>query len=317
MIKKFLKWFNGLFPVVFIVGLLSRLKLPGYREISLYDILKYFVNGLMNANLSLRAAAISYNFFVALFPAVIFFFTLIAYLPIENVDVIILDGISRVIPSVAYEAVQDTILDIVGRQRGGLLSIGFLIALFFSTNGILSIIEAFNTSLRKKEIRSAFTMRVVSLVLTVFIVLMLLVAASILIFSSGLLSKYLHFEIFGNTLNYYLIKTGRWIFFYLILLFTVASLYYWGPGKNVKIKFFSIGALVTSFLMMWLIIGFSYVISNFGQYNKIYGSIGALLIILLLINLNAFLLLIGFEFNLIVYRLKQIHASRRKITPSN
>jgi len=312
MIKKFLKWFRNLLPIVLLIALLSRIKLPGYKEISLYDILKYFFNGLLNANLSLRASAISYNFFVALFPAIIFFFTLIAYLPVDHIDTIILDGLSRVIPSVAFEAVHDTILDIVNRQRGGLLSIGFLIAMFFSTNGIMSIIEAFNTSLRKKEIRSAFTMRLVAFLLTIFIVLMLLTAASLLIFSSALLSKYLHYEILGNSLNYYLISSGRWILFYLILLFTVASLYYWGPGRKVRIKFFSIGAIVTSLLMMLLIIGFSYAISNFGQYNKIYGSIGALLIIMLLINLNAFILLIGFEFNIIVYRLKQIHASRRQ-----
>lgn len=311
MLKKFLKWLKELLPVALLIRVLSNARLPGYKEISVYDVIRYFFNGLLKANLSLRASAISYNFFVALFPAIIFSFTLIAYLPIDNIDIIILNGLNKVIPTVAFEAVKDTIQDIAGRQRGGLLSIGFVFALFFSTNGILSIIEAFNTSLKKKEIRSNFKMRLVALILTIFIVLMLLTAASILILSSSFVSKYLMFEIFGNDLNYVLIKIGRWIIFYLILLFTVASLYYWGPGRKVRIKYFSIGAIVTSLLMMLLIIGFSYVISNFGLYNKIYGSIGALLIILLLIYLNAFLLLIGFEFNIIVYRLKQIHASKK------
>jgi len=311
MLKKFLRWFKEFLPVALLIKVLSNARLPGYKEISVYDVLRYFLNGLLKVNLSLRASAISYNFFVALFPAIIFLFTLIAYLPIQDIDILILDGLNKIIPNVAFEAVKDTIQDIAGRQRGGLLSIGFAFALFFSTNGILSIIEAFNTSLKKKEIRTPFKMRIVAFILTVLIVLMLLTAASILILSSSFVTKYLMFDFLGNDFNYFLIKIGRWIIFYLILLFAVASLYYWGPGKKVRIQFFSIGAMVTSLLMMLLIVAFSYVISNFGQYNKIYGSIGALLIILLLINLNAFLLLIGFEFNIIVYRLKQIHASKK------
>jgi len=313
MIDKFLIWFKNFLPIALLLKLLKSTNIPGYPEISLFDIAKYFIKGLQNANLSLRADAISFNFFIALFPAIIFLFTLIAYLPIENIDQIIMEGLRKVIPSVAYEAVEGTIFDIVARQRGGLLSIGFLFAMFFSTNGILSILEAFNVSLKGKEVRKGLKMRLVSLMLTFFLVFMIVVAIAILLFTSSFITQFFQLEIFGGSLSYFLIQLGRWVMFYMIILVTVASLYYWGPATRLKISFFSIGSAVTSFLMMILILGFSYVISNFGQYNKIYGSIGALLIVMLLINLNAFLLLIGFEFNIIVHRLKKIITAKNKL----
>src|SRR5665811_2194574 len=125
---------------------LRKLVIPGFDGMPVYDVAAFFIRGLQKGALSMRAAAFSYNFFLALFPTIIFFFTIIPYIPIAGFQDNLLELLQNFIPKKAFDAVEETLFDIVKRPRGGLLSIGFVMALYFSTNGIHSLIVAFNQS---------------------------------------------------------------------------------------------------------------------------------------------------------------------------
>lgn len=264
------------------------------------DVFRRFRDSLSSSRISMRAAAVSFNFFMAIFPSVIFMFTLTAYLPIEDFDVKLLDALQQVLPPASYMAVKNTILDIISQQRGGLLSVGVLIALFYSINGVKSVIDSFNSSSIVQDTRPVFKIYLVSLALTLFIIILLVLAIALMIFTNVALDFLIDKGIITYGINYALIVAGKWIIFYSLILFSVAFLYYLGPPRHTRMRFLSLGALATSFLMLLLIVGVGFFVKNFGTYNTVYGSVGALIALLALINLSSMLLLAGYEFNLSV-----------------
>lgn len=269
--------------------------------ISLYDIINGFFNGIKNSNLTMRSAAISYSFFLALFPFIIFLFTFIAFLPINNLQDQILKGLSDLLPDFTYITVRETIVDIISIQRGSLLSIGFLTAFYFSSNGIRSIIAAFTVFSTKKDNRAEWRIQLLSAGLTISLVMLLIIAVVVVVATSIGLSYLKTKGIVKDDFILILISIGKWVIFFSLLWFSVSVLYRFGPPKFARFRLFSPGALVASILMVVSIILFSFYVSNFGTYNKIYGSIGTIIVVLLLININALLLLVGYEFNVSFY----------------
>ncbi|MEX1188516.1 MAG: YihY/virulence factor BrkB family protein [Bacteroidia bacterium] len=297
MLKKLKDFIYNLPLIAQSIQVLDRVKFPGFPEVSLLEVAHQFKESLTSSRISMRAAAVSFNFFMAIFPGIIFLFTLTAYLPIDNFEARLLNALQQVLPPASFMAVQNTILDIVSQQRGGLLSIGVLVALFYAVSGVQSIISSFNASDVTSDNRPGWKVLLVSLLLTIVIVILLVLAISLMIFTNLALEFLISRELITYGINYFFILVGKWIIFYSLILFSVSFLYYLGPPSASRTKFISIGSLATSFLMMLLILGFAFFVKNFGTYNTIYGSVGALIAVLVLINLNAIVLLAGFEFN--------------------
>jgi membrane protein len=269
--------------------------------ISLYDIINGFFNGVKNSNLTMRSAAISYSFFLALFPFIIFLFTFIAFLPINNLQDQILEGLSDLLPDYTYITVRETIIDIISIQRGSLLSFGFLTAFYFSSNGIRAIIAAFTVFSTKKYKRPEWRIQLLSAGLTISLVVLLVLAIVVVVATSFGLSYLKEMGIVKDSFTLALIAIGKWLVFFSLLWLSVSILYRFGPPKYARFRLFSPGALVASVLMVISIILFSFYVSNFATYNKVYGSIGTIIVVLLLININALLLLVGYEFNVSFY----------------
>lgn len=305
MLRKIQNWIFNLPFIKEFIKLLSIISLPGFKGISILDVARQFKISLGSSRISMRAAAVSFNFILAIFPTIIFLFTLTAYLPIADFQDRLLSALSEVLPQNTFMAIRNTILDIISIQRGGLLSFGVIVALFYSTNGVHSIIQSFNASIYLKESRSFWKILLVSLALTIILSLLLVLAIALMIATNFTLELLIKHHIITYGINYVLIWIGKWIIFYLLLFFSVAFLYYLGPSKQARVGFFSIGALTTSFLILILLIGFAFFVSHFGTYNTVYGSVGALIAFMVLINLNAMLLLAGYEFNASVYHLKR------------
>jgi membrane protein len=297
MLQKLLRFILTLPIIAQFLQLLDRINFPGYPNISWLQAVQQFKKSMTGTQISIRAAAVSFNFFMAIFPSIIFLFTLTAYLPIDNFDVRLLTALREVLPPASYQAVKSTILDIISQQRGGLLSLGVLIALFYATNGVQSIISSFNASSYTVENRPSWKVLLVALALTVILVLLLVSAIVLMLVSNFALDFLIEKHIITFGINYVLIILAKWLIFYSLLLFSIAFLYYLGPPHLSRTRFFSIGAIITSFLILIVIVGFGFFVSNFGTYNTIYGSVGALIAVLVLINLNALLLLAGYEFN--------------------
>ncbi|MEN6455672.1 MAG: YihY/virulence factor BrkB family protein [Prolixibacteraceae bacterium] len=284
-----------------------KISIPGFDGIPLYDVMLFFYRSVVDSSFTTRASAIAFSFFLALFPAVIFLFTLIPYIPIRNFQAELFLLIRDLLPASTFVAVEGTIQDILTKPRGGLLSLGFFMALIFSSNGLVSMMNAFDSSLHTIEKRNWLDQRLISILL-LFILSVLLALAIALIITGQYAINYLDNEssFVGSRLTYYLLSMARWMITIALFFFAYSSLYFFAPTKKTRWRFISPGSTLATILSIFVLIGFGYYITRFGQYNQLYGSIGTLLVILLLSYLMSLILLIGFELN------NSITAARRK-----
>jgi membrane protein len=269
---------------------------PGFSPISLYTVLVFFLTELNNGTVLNKASSLAYNFMLALFPATIFLFALIPYIPINHFQDNLLSVLQQIIPQDAFDTFYDTIVEVVKKKNVGLFSFGFVTALFFATNGVAGLMKAFNKSSLVDETRGYFRRRWIALVLTVVISLSFLFAVVIIIVGHNTLT-FLQSHI-ASTAHawYYIIALLRWIIVVLVFFVTVALLYKYGPAHKQRWKFNSPGAIFATGLAVLTSIGFSYYISNFSSYN-IYGSIGIFIVLMIWLYLNSLIILLGFELN--------------------
>ena len=278
-----------------------QITLPGFQKIPLYDVGVFFFKGPQKGSITTRASAIAFNFFLAIFPALIFLFTLIPYIPVQNFQNELLSLLQDFMPENAYDTAETTIKDIALNKRGGLLSVGFISAMFFATNGFVAMIRAFNASANSFETRSGFQQRMISLLL-VFIIFTLLTLAVILMVAGRIaLKTMVKLNLMEQDFTYYLLISGRWIVVIALFFFAISFLYYLSPAKKSRWTFISPGSTLATIMMVLISIVFSFFVNNFGSYNKLYGSLGTLVVILLWIYLNALSLLIGFELSASIY----------------
>lgn len=274
--------------------------LPGNKHVSFYVIIEFFLRNLGNKDLGLRASALSFTFFLALFPTVIFFFTVIAYLPIKYSHDEILFFIAEIIPQNVFFTINDTLEDILKNQRGGLLSLGFFSAIYFTTNGFHDLMNSLNRYLNQKETRSFFKQRMVATFLAVF-VSVLIVASVTMVTAVNFVINYLdNIKYFPSRSIPYLINLFNYLIVGFIILSVIGAIYYFAPVKNRKWRFFSPGSIFATIVTLITTFGFSEYVNHFNSYNKVYGSIGVLIVIMMLIYINTYILLVGFELNVAI-----------------
>jgi membrane protein len=284
-----------------LVGFLEAIKIPGYRGFSFYDLAEMYVSGIVKGALSSRAGSISFSFFMALFPFLLFILNLIAFIPIENFDGILFDFIELLLPQESQIFFTDIFNDIRQKQRAGLLSSVFLLSVFLTANGVSSIFSSFEGSYQVELSRSFIRQYLYSMMVGILLAVLLLGGVMALVFFEIFILSNLD-ELIPSEINW--IRVGQ-LFFYTILVYiSVAILYYFGTIEGKKTRFFSPGALMTCLLILMTTYLFGVYIENFSQYNQLYGSIGALLIFLFYIWLNSSVLLLGFELNATLNRLK-------------
>ncbi|MFZ4740132.1 MAG: YihY/virulence factor BrkB family protein [Bacteroidales bacterium] len=291
--QKFIGWK----PIFLIISFSKRLVLPGFDGIPFYDVFLFFFKGMQKGSITQRASSLSFSFFLALFPAIIFFFTLIPYLPISNFQTTLFEILQAFLPSNAFETVKSTISDIITNKRSGLLSVGFIMTLYFATNGVNAIIEAFNQTYHTVESRSWIKQRLISIFLVIILSLLLIISISLITIGSFLLNYLVEYGILKGQITIYLLFVSRWIILMAMLFFGVSFLYYYAPAKKKTFRFISAGSTLATFLSLITTFGFNYYVANFSKYNALYGSIGTLIIVLMWIYFNAIILLIGFELN--------------------
>lgn len=295
-----------------IVQRAEKVSLPFFDGVPLYDVALFFWRSIVDGSITTRASAVAFSFFIAFFPGIIFLFTLIPYIPIENFQNELLLLIEQIAPGSTYETIEDTVTDIITRPRSGLLSAGFFLALIFSTNGLASMMSAFDATVHSIYRRTWVSQRLAATGL-LFILLVLLTIAIALLTGGQKLIDYLDYkDILQGRFIVYLFTVGKWIITISLFFFAYAFLYYMAPAKKTKWRFISAGGTLATILSILTLAGFTYYINNFSQYNKLYGSIGTLLIILFLMYLMSLILLVGFELNASIY---QAHAEKEDTPP--
>ncbi len=284
-------------PIALLIHLSKRYSIIGFDKVPVFYVAKFFTQAIIKGSLANRAASVSFSFFIAIFPGIIFLFTLIPLIPIDRFQDTLLLQITGALPTGVKEITYSTIVDLINTPREGLLSFNFVLALFFATNGVFSLIDEFNNTSLFSEKRNYFVQRLVALFLIVILTILVITAIALVIFSGEVVDYALKHQIVGEGLGVFMLYVAKWLTVFLLYYFAISFLYYFGPAKRKTWQFFSAGSSLATILVILTSVAFSYYVSNLNQYNKIYGSIGTILIVLLWININSYLLLIGFELN--------------------
>ncbi|HLP38913.1 YihY/virulence factor BrkB family protein [Lacibacter sp.] len=278
----------------------------GFEGISLYEVSRFFVQQIKKGSLNQRAAAISFNFIMALPPACIFLFSLVPLFPIADQFYNEVNSFVREItPNEATrDAVENFLADFFKRPKNSLLSIGFITSLYFSSNAVLGIIHSFNQSIHEKESKAFFAYRWKAIRLT-FVIILIFIASILLLITQGALFNWLLLLLkIDSVFIKWLIIIVRWVVIVGLFFYSIAFIYKHAPSVEKKWKLISPGSIVASALIILFTFMFSYWINNFAAYT-IYGSIGTILILMIFVNFISLVLLIGFELNLSIKLLKR------------
>lgn len=318
MFRKLIVKFLQLPIIRSIIRFSKEVRIPGFDGLPLYDVTAFFVKGLQEGWLGLRASAVAFNFILAIFPAIIFVFTLIAYIPIEGFQEQLLGLMEILLPESVYVSVKETFEDIITKERGGLLSVTVISALYFSTNGLHTLIDSFNTTYHTIESRSYFVQRGIAILLTLILTGFTFIAIALIIFGTVGMDFIREQGWIEDSLLRFSLNLARWIIILALMFFAISVLYFLGPAKKTKWRFFSAGATLATVLVLLTSLGFSYFVENFGQYNKLYGSIGTLVIVMLWTYFNSIVLLIGFELNASIEdaKLRELELDKRSLNIS-
>ena len=280
-----------------------RIDLP-IQNLTLYDLLKLYVFGIINGTFSTRAGSIAFSFFLAIFPFLLFILNLIPFITfIDDFQERLLAFIEKALPPGTAPYFTQIFMDIAQNQRAGLLSFVFLFSIFLMANGVNSIFTGFEFSYHTKNNRSIVRQYLVAVGVAIIIAFLLLTAVVATIVSTYLTQNLKDIGLLGD--NFIWIEIGNFIVLILVLLVGISILYYFGTKEGKQTRFFSVGSIFTTIMILLTTYLFSLYIENFASYNKLYGSIGTLIILMVYIWLNSNILLLGFELNGTIYQLKQ------------
>ncbi len=278
------------------------------HDITLYEFGAVMFKEFKRNDLNSESRAVAYSFVLAIFPSVIFLFSLIPYFPFhleENtIQDFMRDGMGMQLPQAMSKPLTETVMDIVNKQRNGVTIVSFLLALFLSTNGMVALMDSFNKCYHLAENRGFLKKRLIAIGLTILLSLVLLISIAVIAFSSDkihLLFDYLEYYTlldlhFLNDFAKDMQVLENFVFVFLFFI-TISIIYYFAPVTHSKWNFFSKGTIVATALCVLTTAGFSYYLTNYSKYNAIYGSIGTLIGFMIWLQLITLMLLVGFEVN--------------------
>ncbi|MBN9295942.1 MAG: YihY/virulence factor BrkB family protein [Filimonas sp.] len=301
-------------PIAFLLNKSKNVYLPGFQGVPLYDVIRFFFYQINKVGLNERAAAISFNFIMAIPAAAIFLFTLVPYLPGSKEFSIELFRVVRdITPNVeTRKLIIDFLDDLFNKPKTGLLSLGFVLAMFYSSNAIMGVIRTFDRSLSEKPRTNFIDKRLRAMRLTTIVILLIIGTTLISMGQGAMFRSIMEWLGINKMWVRELIRSSRWIVIVILFLYSIGFIYKFAPTIRKRWRLLSPGAIFATALTILVTSFFSLWVQHFSNYNKFYGSIGTVLIIMLLIFINSLILLIGFELNVSIMYLK-IQADERKM----
>lgn len=302
-------------PIAFVIRKSKTLLIPGFQGLPLFDVVVFFFKQINKVGLNERAAAISFNLIMALPAALLFLFSLIPYFPDSfGVDKQILKLFKDITPnSDTYVFIRDIMIDLL-EKHVGIFSFGFLLLIFYASNAMIGIIRTFDRSIQQQK-GFLFHQRWRAIQLTAILILLVIGSSLVLIGQEqlyGLLKSLFNIK---SKKPLPLWNTLRWLVIVALVFYGIAFTYKYAPSVTKRWKLLSPGSLLATFLTLTTTLVFSYWVSQFASssYNRIYGSIGTVLILMLLMYINSLILLIGFELNVsITYLTKEAELRKQK-----
>lgn len=281
-------------PLRFIYRTADKIFLPGFEGFSLFQIGKFFFSSLRDSQLNVRVAAVTYNFLMAIPPTMLFLFSLVPYLPLKDVQQIILQTIRTVAPNQSmYDNISGVVIDFMNTQHRDVLSFGILLTLFFSSNGMMGLMRNFDRSLSVYKKRTGLQRRWTAIKLTVLLICVAITSLAVLIVQTELLNAEV-LKIFGNIIA---VKLLSFFIFVLIIFSAISIIYTYGPSLSHRFRFLSAGSVLATILSVLTTTVFFFLVNNILNYNKVYGSIGSLIAFMVWLWLNTLVILLGYELN--------------------
>ncbi|WP_140485956.1 YihY/virulence factor BrkB family protein [Flavobacterium sp. GSA192] len=280
-----------------------KVKLNWLSGLSLYDLLELYIIGITEAALSNRAGSIAFSFFMALFPFALFILNLIPFIPIEGFQEDFLDFVADGVPPNTFYAIKNIINDILHNSHSGLLSSGFILSVFLMANGLNAILGGFENSKHVLVKRGFFHQYFVAIGLSLFLALLLIVTVATIVVFEVFIQKLNATDFLSDKIP--LMVMGRYAFLILMILITTSVLFKFGTKNQETRSFISIGSVFTTVLTIISSYFFGVWVIRFSKYNELYGSIGTLLIVMFYIWINCMILLLGFELNEVINKLKK------------
>ncbi len=279
-VRNFFKWAHGVV-------------IPGANGATLYEVGKFFVREIRTLKLQERAAAVTYNFLMAMPPTFLILFSLLGYLPLKNVDNTIFTVLKLITPNKnIYQSVHNVLVEFMSKQHGGVLSYGIILVLFFSSNGVMGLLRCFDKSQIYKP-RTGVKRRWTAVRITLMLIGVIIITLTVLIIQSRDLNPYV-LHIFHN---FAAVKIISSVILMALVFITISLIYTHGPSLTQKFRFVSAGSVFATVLSIITTSVFFFLVNNFLYYNKLYGSIGTLIAFMVWVWLNTIIILLGYELN--------------------
>jgi membrane protein len=285
-----------------LVHALKKMKWPWLKGLSLYDLLELYGIGIVEGALSYHASAVAFSFFMALFPFALFILNLIPFIPIEGFQQDFLQFVKDGVPPNTYDAIANIINDILNNSHSGLVSSGFVLSIFLMANGLNGILGGFESSRHVLIKRGFLRQYLVALGMSLLLSFLLIVTVATIVVFEVFIQKTMIQDVLSDRIP--LIVLGRYAFVVLMILVTISILFKFGTKREKDRAFISIGSVFTTILIIISSYFFGIWVIRFSKYNELYGSIGTLLIMMFYIWINCMILLLGFELNAIIRKLK-------------
>jgi membrane protein len=306
------KFIVGCKPVGFLLNQTKKFSLPGFQKIPLYEVLVFFYRQLKTTGIGTRASAIAYNLIIAIPAGFLFLFTIVPHLP-SAIRTDFTNELFKLItayftPTHDTEVwLKNSLNDFINIQRGTLSIIGFFLVLWATSNAMIGIMKSFDHTIHLKKKKNFFQNRLTAIKLTSLLVA-IVIACVILLVSEGFLLKFIlrHFNLESATTKI-IVKILDWFIIISISIVSIGSIYRYAPSVHKRWRLITPGSILTTFLLLLTTFIFSYWVNHFSNYNKLYGSVGTVIILMLIIYFNALVLLIGFELNNSIRSLKQLN----------
>ena len=275
-----------------------------FKDAPINEVVTFFIKGMLNGSINTRASSIAFHFFMALLPAIVFFFNLIPYFPLTGLD----DASKSILSGLLPESTSYTIISIVTSfvgKSGGIQIFSIFIAFMFAMNGVNGVISAFNSSYHTIETRSWIQRRKISVFLVGILFSLFVIASCLLVYSKIFIQFLIEYREFNKMFMIYALQIGNWIIIFLLILMTISFTYYLAPADKKNWKFISAGSVLASILTLIASFIFAFIMNKFGKFNQLFGPAGTLMVVLLWFYFNALALLIGFEFNASINNVSQ------------
>lgn len=282
------------------------MEIPGLRGLGVVELIKKSAKEFLDDDMTTYAAALAYQVLFSIFPFIIFLVSLLGFIHMPQFFEWLQQQAQLVVPGQAMTQVNEVIQQLQ-QPQSGLLSIGAVTALWVASAAVRSLMNSLNVAYGVEETRASWKLYFLSVLYTIGLAAMLIASAAMLLIGPQAMD-WLAAQVGLEQVFVTVWTWARWPVSFLLLILVMAIIYWAGPNVKQRFRFITPGAFITVLVWVAASVGFGFYVSNFADYGAMYGSVGAIIILLFYFYISAAVMLFGAEINAVVER----HAEGRE-----